>query len=106
MSRAYSLDLRERVVAAVEKGGLSARQAAQFGVGASTVIRWVERRRKTGSLRPSKIGGYKPRAICGRAPQLATATDQGEGLHLAWAGGRARRARIEGGLPLRLELRP
>jgi len=32
MSRAYSLDLRERVVAAVEKGGLSARRAAvQFG---------------------------------------------------------------------------
>ena len=62
----YSLDLRERVVAAVEKGGLSARRAAkQFGVGASTAIRWVGRLRKTGSLRPSKIGGYKPRAITG-----------------------------------------
>jgi transposase len=62
----YSLDLRERVVAAVEKGGLSARQAAvRFGVGASTAIRWVDRLRKTGSLRPSKIGGYKPRAITG-----------------------------------------
>ena len=45
----YSIDLRERVVAAVEKGGLSARQAAaQFGVGASTAIRWVERVRETG----------------------------------------------------------
>jgi transposase len=66
MSGAYSLDLRERVVAAVEKGGLSARQAAaQFGVGASTAIRWVDRMRKTGSVRPSKIGGYKPRAIAG-----------------------------------------
>jgi transposase len=66
MSRAYSVDLRERVVAAVEKGGLSARQAAaRFGVGASTAIRWVERVRKTGSVRPSKIGGYKPRAIAG-----------------------------------------
>jgi len=66
MSRAYSLDLRERVVAAVEKGGLSARQAAtQFGVGASTAIRWVGRVRKTGSVRPSKSGGYKPRAIAG-----------------------------------------
>jgi transposase len=66
MSQAYSLDLRERVVAAVEKGGLSARQAAaQFGVGASTAIRWVERLRKTGSIRPSQIGGYKPRMIAG-----------------------------------------
>ena len=62
----YSLDLRERVVAAVEKGGMSChRAAAQFGVGVSTAIRWVERLRKTGSLRPSKIGGYRPRAITG-----------------------------------------
>jgi transposase len=62
----YSLDLRERVVAAVEQGGLSARKAAErFGVGASTAIRWVSRLRKTGSIRPGKIGGYKPRAIAG-----------------------------------------
>ncbi|HZD91756.1 MAG TPA: IS630 family transposase [Pseudolabrys sp.] len=62
----YSIDLRERVVAAVENGGLSARQAAaQFGVGVSTAIRWAGRVRKTGSVRPSKIGGYKPRAIAG-----------------------------------------
>jgi len=34
MGRAYSIDLRERVVAAVESGGLSChRAAAQFGVG-------------------------------------------------------------------------
>jgi transposase len=66
MSQAYSVDLRERVVAAVEKGGLSARQAAaQFGVGVRTAIRWVGRLRKTGNVRPSKIGGYKPRAIAG-----------------------------------------
>lgn len=66
MGRAYSIDLRERVVAAVETGGLSCHQAAaQFGVGASTAIRWVGRLRATGSVRPSKIGGYKPRAISG-----------------------------------------
>jgi transposase len=66
MARAYSLDLRERVVAAVENSGLSRRQAAaQFDVGVSTVITWVRRFRKTGSVAPSKIGGYKPKAIAG-----------------------------------------
>jgi transposase len=48
MGRAYSIDLRERVVAAVETGGLSChRAAAQFGVGVSTAIRWVDRQRGT-----------------------------------------------------------
>ena len=66
MGRAYSIDLRERVVAAVVSGGLSChRAAAQFGVGVSTAIRWVERLRNSGSVAPSKIGGYKPRAIAG-----------------------------------------
>ncbi len=63
MSRAYSIDLRER---AVEKGGMSRRRAAaQFGVGISTVIRWTRRLRETGSVRRSKVGGYKPKAIAG-----------------------------------------
>ena len=66
MGRPYSLDLRERAVAAVEKGGMSRRQAAaQFGVGVSTVINWVRRRRETGSVAPGKMGGHKPRAIAG-----------------------------------------
>jgi len=66
MGRPYSLDLRERVVAAVEKGGVSRRQAAaRFGVGISTVINWVRRFRQTGSAAPGKMGGYKPKAIAG-----------------------------------------
>ena len=66
MGRPYSLDLRERVVAAVEKGGLSCnRAAAQFGLGISTVINWVRRLRETGSVAPGKMGGYKPKAISG-----------------------------------------
>jgi putative transposase len=66
MGRPYSLDLRERVVAAVERDGLSRRQAAeQFGVGVSSAIRWVERVRKTGSAAPGQMGGHKPKAIAG-----------------------------------------
>lgn len=66
MGRPYSLDLRERVVAAVEQGNLSRRQAAaHFDVGISTVINWVRRFRQTGSAAPGKMGGYKPKAIAG-----------------------------------------
>jgi transposase len=45
---------------------LSCNQAAeQFGVAISTAIGWVRRVRETGSLAPSKIGGYRPKAISG-----------------------------------------
>ena len=66
MGKPYSLDLRERVAAAVVTGGLSCNRAAkQFGVGISTAINWVRRLRETGSVAPGKIGGYKPKAISG-----------------------------------------
>jgi transposase len=66
MGKPYSVDLRERVVAAVVKGGLSRRRAAkQFGVGISTVITWVRRLRETGSVAPGKMGGHKPKSIAG-----------------------------------------
>ena len=66
MARPYSLDLRERVVAAVENSGMSRRRAAaQFGVGVSTVINWVRRLRQTGSVAPGQMGGHKPKAIAG-----------------------------------------
>jgi transposase len=66
MGKPYSLDLRERVVAAVVGGGLSCNRAAkQFGVGISTAINWVKRLRETGSVAPGKMGGHKPKSISG-----------------------------------------
>lgn len=66
MAKPYSIDLRERVVSAVEEGGLTRRQAAsRFGVGVSTAINWVRRFRETGSVAPGQIGGHKPKAIQG-----------------------------------------
>jgi putative transposase len=64
MPKPYSNDLRERVVEAVERGGLSRNQAAaRFGVAVSTAINWVARYRATGSFAPGQMGGHKPRAI-------------------------------------------
>jgi transposase len=66
MGKPYSMDLRERVVTAVMTGGLSCNQAAkQFGVGISTAINWMKRLRETGSVTPSKVGGYRPKSISG-----------------------------------------
>ena len=65
MGRAYSNDLRERVVAVVEDGVSRRQAAAQFGVGISTAIRWVRRFQETGSVEPDQIGGYKKKAIAG-----------------------------------------
>ncbi len=56
MVQAYSLDLRERVVAAVA-GGATCRQAAhRFGVNISAVVKWCQRWRATGSVAPAKFG--------------------------------------------------
>jgi len=65
MGKPYSLDLRKRVVAAIE-GGLSRNQAAkQFGVAISTAIGWMRRVEETGSVAPGKMGGHKPKGISG-----------------------------------------
>jgi putative transposase len=66
MAKPYSIDLRERAVSAVLKGGLSRHEAAaQFGLGVGTVINWVRRFQETGSVAPGQMGGHKPRAIAG-----------------------------------------
>ena len=57
MSKALSLDLRKRVLAAIA-GGLSCRQAAQrFGVSASSAIRWRALECIQGDARPKALGG-------------------------------------------------
>lgn len=59
MPRAYSQDLRERLIGAVD-GGLSARSASRlFGVSESTGIKWVARWRRTGTVAAKRVGGHK-----------------------------------------------
>jgi hypothetical protein len=61
MAKAYSQDLRERGLDAIEEGGMSRRGAAdRFGVSESSAIRWVER---TGLRTAVRMGGYKPRKL-------------------------------------------
>src|SRR3954468_6046546 len=65
MGKPYSLDLRKRVVAAIEGGMSRNRAAKQFGVAISTAIGWMQRVEETGSVEPGQMGGHKPKAISG-----------------------------------------
>jgi transposase len=66
MAKPLSMDLRERVVAAVVEEGLSCHESAsRYEVGVSTAIAWVRRFRDTGSVAPGQIGGHKPKRIRG-----------------------------------------
>lgn len=57
MSKALSVDLRTRVLAAIS-GGMSGRQAAQrFGVSAASASRWRNLERANGDAQPKKQGG-------------------------------------------------
>jgi transposase len=59
MGKPYSMDLRERVVAAIE-GGMSTRAAAaRFSIGIATAGAWARLKRATGAVRPAKQGKPK-----------------------------------------------
>lgn len=60
MTRAFSNDLRERVVSAVEADESTRFVAKRFGIAVSTVVKWHQRWRETGSVAPAKMGGHRP----------------------------------------------
>src|SRR6266851_4258087 len=56
MPRSYSLDLRERAVALVDDGRSRREVARLFKIGVSSVIRWCQRARATGSPAAKPMG--------------------------------------------------
>jgi transposase len=63
MARPYSLDLRERVVAAVMAGESCREAAAAFGVSIASAVKWSQRFRATGSAAARPMGGKRPRTL-------------------------------------------
>jgi putative transposase len=63
MTRPLSNDLRERVVSAVLAGESSRSVAGRFGVAISSVVKWSQRYRATGSVAPGKMGGHRKRVL-------------------------------------------
>lgn len=59
MARAYSLDLRERVVAAVAAGESCRRVAEVFRISVASVVKWSQRYRATGSAAAKPMGGRR-----------------------------------------------
>src|SRR5918995_1342840 len=57
--KAYSVDLREKIIAAVERGMSKAQDARTFGVGATSVKRYVKLAEEGKPLRPGKAPGKK-----------------------------------------------
>ena len=74
MPEPLSLDLRERIVAAYERGDMTRDQVAElFQVGRASVNRLVRRFRESGSVEPSPHAGGKPRKLTARGEKALRA---------------------------------
>jgi transposase len=77
--RAYSQDLRLRVLAAVDRGLPRAAVARTFQVSLATFKRWLKQRREVGHVAPRPIPGPPARKgaalAAGLLPQLQAAPD-------------------------------
>jgi transposase len=63
MPQPLSLDLRRRLVEAVEAGATCHAAAERFAVSVSCVVKLLQRWRKKGTLKPKQIGGYRQLAL-------------------------------------------
>ena len=67
MPKAYSQDLRDRVIDAVERDGMSCRAAARrYEISESVAVKWLERYQRDGSRAPVGHGGHRPSKLMPR----------------------------------------
>ena len=65
MAQPLSMDLRERALARLFSGESVRVVAAALSVAPSSVVKWSQRQRSTGSVAPGKMGGHVPPKISG-----------------------------------------
>ena len=70
MARPYSVDLRDRVVRAVEAGASCRATAAKFEVSVSFVVKLMQRWRRRGTVVPDRYGGWKRSPLAGHADRV------------------------------------
>ncbi len=74
MPKPYSQDLRDRVIDAVERDGMSCRGAARrYEVSESIAVKWLERYHGDGAREPIGHGGHRPSALMPHRDFLETA---------------------------------
>jgi transposase len=82
MARAYSLDLRERVVAFVASGRTTRAASAAFDVSVASVVKWTQRASATGSAAAKPMGGKRPFLLEGERDWLLMRLDEKPDLTL------------------------
>ncbi len=65
MTKPLSMDIRDRAMARLDAGETVRAVAEALSVGPSSMVKWSQRRRVTGSVAPGKIGGHVPHKING-----------------------------------------
>ncbi len=65
MAKPYSMDLRKRAMWRVQAGESVRTVAAALSISPSSVVKWSQRLRATGSVAPGQMGGHRPRLIAG-----------------------------------------
>jgi len=89
------MDLRSRVLAAVDEGMSCRAAAARYGVAPSTAIRWQAQRRETGDFAPKPQGGdMRSRRVEERAADILAIWEECKDISLD----ELRRALAETGL--------
>jgi transposase len=82
MARAYSLDLRERAVTRVSKGESARSVAALLQVSVSSVVKWSQRMRATGSVAAGPMHGHRPKVLLPHRDFLLARMSDGRGFTL------------------------
>ena len=84
MGKPLSMDLRERVIAAIDAGLSRRAAAARYGIAPSTAIRWDIERRSTGFFAPKPQGGdMRSRKLEGHAEVIHAALEETPDMTLA-----------------------
>ena len=82
MPKPYSQDLRDRVIDAVQRGGMSRRAAARrYEISKSVAIKWLGRVERDSSRKPVGHGGHRASKLTPHRDFLEAARDRKVGHH-------------------------